>query len=316
MEASVLRVKRKRGADPAEALVISCKRLRAEQEEAAAAEPGPVVTTQVFRLAATVSSQNEPLQKYINEALSRDRACQALHPSSGSKQRIHEELRTWKHVKRQNSRYRVVSSLRPTLTEAEVFSDESDQPTSPDSPLLSTQTSTEASVCATGHTETNGNFQLFDMVQEEPETASEELKDSDPETIICNSMRMIREKLTVSDQGLEHRENNEEFVYDIYYAEASPHNWIQDILSVQPYTQEQELVADDIEPEEIYEDEDDENEESNWRNDYPDEEDSDQEERYQGYYEESEEENDGWSAYRRKNKLSFLEGDDDGEDTD
>lgn len=39
--------------------------------------------------------------------------------------------------------------------------------------------------------------------------------------------------------------------------------------------------------EEVYEDEDDENEEGNWRNDYPDEEgdgDSDREERYGGEY--------------------------------
>lgn len=40
-----------------------------------------------------------------------------------------------------------------------------------------------------------------------------------------------------------------------------------------------------VHEEEVYEDEDDENEEANWRNDYPDEEsdeDSDREERYGG----------------------------------
>lgn len=42
-----------------------------------------------------------------------------------------------------------------------------------------------------------------------------------------------------------------------------------------------------VHEEEVYEDEDDENEEGNWRNDYPDEEsdtDSDREERYGGMY--------------------------------
>lgn len=43
-----------------------------------------------------------------------------------------------------------------------------------------------------------------------------------------------------------------------------------------------------VHEEEVYEDEDDENEEGNWRNDYPDEEesdaDSDREERYGGTY--------------------------------
>lgn len=42
-----------------------------------------------------------------------------------------------------------------------------------------------------------------------------------------------------------------------------------------------------VHEEEVYEDEDDENDEGNWRNDYPDEEsdlDSDREERYVGMY--------------------------------
>lgn len=42
-----------------------------------------------------------------------------------------------------------------------------------------------------------------------------------------------------------------------------------------------------VREEEVYEDEDDENDESNWRNDYPDEDsdaDSDREERYGGGY--------------------------------
>ncbi|KAF6079474.1 solute carrier family 7 member 6 opposite strand [Phyllostomus discolor] len=51
--------------------------------------------------------------------------------------------------------------------------------------------------------------------------------------------------------------------------------WIENILSVQPYSQEWELVNDDQEPEDIYEDEDDENSENNWRNEYPEEESSD-----------------------------------------
>ncbi|KAM8945941.1 putative RNA polymerase II nuclear localization protein SLC7A6OS [Pelodytes ibericus] len=320
MEAAVLRVKRKRGADPAEALVISCKRLRSDQAAAAGEEaatgaaaaadvgPGAAVTTQVFRLAATVSSQNEPLQKYVREAISRDRANQALHPSLGSTQRIQQEIRALKDVERQNSRYRVVSNLRPTCKEGELIVGSPDQLICPDSDLLTTQSNAETSK---GEAETNSNFQLVDMVQEEPDTATELKNEREPETIMCNSVNMIRERLVVSEQskGREHRESSEEFVYDIYYAEASPHAWIQDILSVQPYTQEQELVPEEFEPEDIYEDEDDENEENNWRNDYPDEDDSDKEERYQGYYEDVDED-DAWSTYYRHN-LKDLEKDDD-----
>uniref|UniRef100_A0A8C5QW27 Probable RNA polymerase II nuclear localization protein SLC7A6OS n=1 Tax=Leptobrachium leishanense TaxID=445787 RepID=A0A8C5QW27_9ANUR len=226
---TVLQVKRKREAEPAEALVISCKRLRLEEQENA-----------VFRLAATVSSQNEPLQKYISDALSRDRAAQVLRPSMGSMERIQQG-------------------------------------------------------CEKGDTVTNSHFQLFDMVQEESETPAEEIKEADPEAILCNAVKMIREHLTVSEQsqGSGVREN------------SSPTDWIQDVLYVQLYTQEQKLVPDDLEPEEMYEDEDDENDEGNWRNAYPDEDNNDQEERYQGYFEE----NDG-PSYCNKNHR-FLEEEED-----
>lgn len=67
---------------------------------------------------------------------------------------------------------------------------------------------------------------------------------SDPETILCNSVKMIREKLSVSGDGLgtEHREKEDDYVYDLYYQETAAPGWIQDILSVRPYTQEGELV--------------------------------------------------------------------------
>ncbi|EGW10092.1 Protein SLC7A6OS [Cricetulus griseus] len=58
----------------------------------------------------------------------------------------------------------------------------------------------------------------------------------------------------------------------------APPGWIENILSVQPYSQEWELVNDDQQPEDTYEDEDDENSENNWRNEYPDEESSDEDE--------------------------------------
>lgn len=55
---------------------------------------------------------------------------------------------------------------------------------------------------------------------------------------------MIREKLSVSGDGLgiEHREKEDDYVYDLYYQETATLGWIQDILSVRPYAQEGELV--------------------------------------------------------------------------
>ncbi|XP_056382396.1 probable RNA polymerase II nuclear localization protein SLC7A6OS [Hyla sarda] len=315
MEAAVLRVKRKRGADPVEALIISCKRPRAEDTPESGA-----VTTQVFKLAATVTSQNEPVQKYVQEALSRDRANQVHRPPIGNLQQIQKDLRTCRNAERQESRYRLVSSLRPKCEEGEDSKPDNSQPASPVEiqqhvPEKAEASSSSAAIPKGGKDET---FQVFDIVQEETEKETLDQQASDPETIMCNSVQMIRERLTVSGegQGSEHRENPEEFVYDIYYAESSPHKWIQDILSVQPYHYEQELMNDDVEPDEVYEDEDDENEEGNWRNDYPDEEDdeenSDREERYMGYYEEGDECGRGhaWDVYHQERMKEYDEDSD------
>ncbi|XP_073515411.1 probable RNA polymerase II nuclear localization protein SLC7A6OS [Phyllobates terribilis] len=293
MEAAVLRVKRKRGAEPAGALIISCKRPRTEEEEEERGAEAGAVRTQVFKLAATVSSQNEPLQKYVQDAISRDSDPRVTRPPIGNLQQIQKDLRASKDAERQASRYRLVSSLREKCEEEEDGKSDNSQPASPVDELV--PETAEAS--KKDETDSKGRkdeiFQVFDIEQEETEKETGDLKVSDPETVMCNSVQMIRERLAVSEEGhsSEHRENPEEFVYDIYYAESYPNNWIQDLLSVQPYHYEQELMPDD-EPDEVYEDEDDENEENNWRNDYPDEEDeecSDREERYRGYYEDSDE---------------------------
>lgn len=61
--------------------------------------------------------------------------------------------------------------------------------------------------------------------------------------ILCNAVEMIRERLNVSEDGKEeHHEKEDEYVYDIYYMETSAPGWIQNILSVQPYREEYELV--------------------------------------------------------------------------
>ncbi|KAG9468141.1 hypothetical protein GDO78_013691 [Eleutherodactylus coqui] len=313
MEAAVLRVRRKRGAEPAEALIISCKKPRVEKEESAPA----AVTTQVFKLAATVTSQHEPVQQYVQDAISRDRTSQVHRPPIGSVQQIQKDLRALKDAERQESRYRLVSSLRPKCDESDNSQPASPVEEQPDVPETS-EASAKDEIAAKG--EKDEAIQVFDVVQEETEEDTADPKACDPETIMCNSVTMIRERLTVSQegQGSEHRENPEEFVYDIYYAESSAQHWIQDILSVQPYYCEPELVAAD-EPEEVYEDEDDENEENNWRNDYPDEEEeggSDQEERYMGYYEDSDDgpersRGDAWDAYWKKAQREYDEEEED-----
>lgn len=132
----------------------------------------------------------------------------------------------------------------------------------------------------------------------------------DTEAVLCNNTKMLRERLNICGDGLGEQkwDQDSEYVYDLYYQEMVTPGWIQDILSVRAYADEGELVRVDggtwvwsgtadrtgflsqvpdlvVREEEVYEDEDDENDEANWRNDYPDEEsdaDDDREERYGG----------------------------------
>ncbi|XP_076988943.1 putative RNA polymerase II nuclear localization protein SLC7A6OS [Tamandua tetradactyla] len=254
---AVLRVKRKRRAEPAEALVLACKRLRTGGIESAAQGTSPkelanAAENNVFQLVATVRSQEEPVQPLVRAA---------LRPSGNIQQRIRQGLRATARQMRQEGRYLVVSNNRSSGTSS----------CNPDSQDV--QKNPEAAGDA--------GFQLFDLVHEEgdPEAAAAgSCRTSDPDVILCNSTELIRERLTVSEDepGIGHREGQkfDDYVYDIYYLEMATPGWIENILSVQPYNQEWELVNDDQQPEEIYEDEDDENSENNWRNEYPDEEQS------------------------------------------
>ncbi|XP_069757254.1 probable RNA polymerase II nuclear localization protein SLC7A6OS isoform X2 [Narcine bancroftii] len=284
MAAAVLRVKRKRGAEAAEALLLACKRPRTDGEPA----PQQQVVRTLFRIAATVGSQDDTLQQHVKEAIFKEKALLALKPSSASAQRAHVNVRASRQAARQEGRYKVIASHRRNCLKS--LNDENiDQKSD-----SNTSEAQEEGGCQkiNGTASTSGKdgigsaeeIEVFDVVHHEEDKGDSKHKhctDFGPEgdgleTIVCNSVKMIREKLTVSDcgLGLEHRENMEEYVYDIYYTDGYIiGGGIQDILSVVPYYEEHELISDKLIADETYEDEDDENEENNWRNDYPDEDD-------------------------------------------
>ncbi|NWS12125.1 S7A6O protein, partial [Pachyramphus minor] len=265
--AAVLRVQRKRGGpEPAEALLLACKRRREEPVERS-----------LFKLVTTVSSKNEPVQKYVKDAITRDKAAQSLRPSVGSAQRIIQELRSAKQVERKENRYRVIASHRPDCTETAPAA-RAEAPTDGDRAGSGAKedASQEESAAVDKSSDCCGKFQLFDIVQEEEMVGDSSITSAnqqkiDPDVILCNAVEMIRERLNVSEDAKNHCDKEDEYVYDIYYKETSAPGWIENILSVQPYREEYEWVNDDPVPEEVYEDEDDENDENNWRNDYPEE---------------------------------------------
>nr|XP_040058266.1 probable RNA polymerase II nuclear localization protein SLC7A6OS [Gasterosteus aculeatus aculeatus] len=301
---TILRVKRKRGTDPADALLLACKRIRPETSQS----PGDVVPepneaeveNSVFKLVATVATQDAPVQTQVRQALARPRMAHAMRPSAASSQRITGDLRSTKWSTRREERYRILSSHRSGLSgPAEQLAPPAGAPES------AAQPAEEQDKCLG-----LGAVQVVDVLHEDVEDKdglSSKALCSDPEMILCNSTKMLRERLSITGEQLGggHREQDDDYVYDLYYQETVTPGWIQDILSVRAYTDEGELVPDlVVHEEEVYEDDDDENEEGNWRNDYPDENsdaDSDAEERYGGYWEEEHSYSQrSWARYQRE----------------
>ncbi|XP_049642454.1 probable RNA polymerase II nuclear localization protein SLC7A6OS [Suncus etruscus] len=257
---AVLRVKRKRSAEPAEALVLAYKRLRGGEEPSETQKDLPLrqledaVEKNVFQLVATVRSQEEPFQPLVRAA---------LRPARSSEQRIRRGLRASAQKMRLEGRYRVVSSHRSLGSCSGRLEPPQEGRGEPDAAT----------------TEDPG-FQLFDLIHEEgdaKETDGGSDKPSNPDVILCNSIELIREQLTISEDVPRvgpQEEQKDDYVYDIYYLEKNIPGWIENVLSVQPYREEWELVNNDEPSEDIYEDEDDENSENNWRNEYPDEDNS------------------------------------------
>ncbi|XP_072321528.1 probable RNA polymerase II nuclear localization protein SLC7A6OS [Eucyclogobius newberryi] len=296
---TILRVKRKRGTDPADALLLACKRIRPEASqstnETVPEPPEEEVENSVFKLVATVATQDAPVQTQVRQALARPRLAHALRPSAASSQRILGDLRSSKWSTRREERYRLISNHRTAVSAP---AEEQNAPTETSQTVVDNTKDQDKSWAV-------GEIQVVDLLHEDaqdPDKSGKKL--TDPEVIMCNNMKMLRERLSVSGDGLggAHREPEDDYVYDLYYQETATPGWIQDILSVRVYADEGELVPDlVVHEEEVYEDEDDENEEGNWRNDYPDEgsdEDGDREERYGGYWEEE-------HSYSRRNWAQY-----------
>ncbi|XP_077420090.1 putative RNA polymerase II nuclear localization protein SLC7A6OS isoform X1 [Vanacampus margaritifer] len=310
--ATILRVKRKRGTDPADALLLACKRIRPETNQApgeTAPEPGEAdVEKSVFKLVATVATQDAPVQTEVRQALARPRVAHALRPSANSSQRIFGDLRSAKLGFRRDERYRILSSHRtatgltlPTHTQTRQAGD--------GAAVLEEEVQEEEEV-ARKREKCLGleEVQVVDLLHEDLPEQDKSLSKSDPDVILCNNTKMLREHLCINEQRRRrpHGDGNVEdvdadYVYDLYYQETP--GWIHDILSVRAYADHAQLVPEEeAREEEAYDDEDDENEEGNWRNDYPEDEsdDGDREERYgHDWDEDDNEEGDEGSSCRR-----------------
>ncbi|XP_065830729.1 probable RNA polymerase II nuclear localization protein SLC7A6OS [Oscarella lobularis] len=254
----LLRVKRRRWEDPAEAFLISAKRRRDDADKSDQA---------IFRFVATLEEGSEEAANTFVERRSQQLRSQLKLPQTSGIKKKRIEKRAEKQASASLKRYKIVSRQR------DVEDDPSDA-----SDLES---------------EAKRLFQLYDIIEEEEDPKKDKKKETrrsevlealDPDALLCNSVAMIREKLNVAccigDQ------DDSSFVYDLYYPvvdDAVIH--LDRDVRIETLDGLECLYSDDEESQNAVDDEDDSNDESNWRNDYPEEENSesdvDEEERFQ-----------------------------------
>ncbi|ELK23670.1 Putative RNA polymerase II nuclear localization protein SLC7A6OS [Myotis davidii] len=247
--AAILRGKRKPSEEPAEA----SKRLRRDVVESAVRDTLPeglekAAEKNVSQLVATTCSQEDLVQPLLR----------ALPQPLATPQCIRHELRA--------STQKIQQEGRPSG----LLSDDLESEDARENPEANSDT----------------GFQLLDLVHEgDPEAAAAaSCKVSDPDVTPCNSVELLPGRLTISEDGpsVGHREERkDDYVYDTSSLEAPIPRWIQKVLSVQPVSQEWELV-DEGKPQEGVDEEEDENSENNWRNEYPEKESSDGDEDSRG----------------------------------
>ena len=133
-----------------------------------------------------------------------------------------------------------------------------------------------------------GNMNIIDVISSDYiETAAPSVDETNKrgkkaDAITCNGVELIREKVSPINKSRRNVEldlKQNEYVYDIYYAKnvdihldlLYPNNF--EIKSFNQNLEFDDNLLD--EPDDVYEDDEDSNDEANWRNDYPDEDEDD-----------------------------------------
>jgi len=195
-----------------------------------------------------------------------------------SQQTIQDRLRQQKKLLDQEARFKVISSNRENGTDS---ASKSDSNTRLSEEVQRTDAATEEAIDDVD-LEVQRLLSVYDLVKDEESLSSDTKRQErlarkakqteDTNAILCNSVKMIREKLTVSDgpRTEQIKSDKEGYVYDFYYP-SDNYGRLGDIVEVLPF--DSDLVHETLEGDfgELYDDEDDSNDEGNWRNDYPDE---------------------------------------------
>ncbi|XP_061197175.1 probable RNA polymerase II nuclear localization protein SLC7A6OS [Saccostrea echinata] len=312
--ATIVRVKRRRYEDPAENIVLSCKKLKSDIADTSKHETDGCES--YLKFAGTVISKDEVISKHIKDAIRKEklqREYKSHQPGALPRSRRHKKESS------KANRFKITSSFR-ALDLAALDKECDDCVEKKISPLKSTdvcdickkesakhsesKTSInasencekeldlcncrknvtvnsaegvekeqrnlhEASSVANGAQSAEKVYHLYDVEvnQSNLPTFESLIQEAQNASLVtCNSEQMVHEQVP--------QEKEEDYVYDLYYTNSRDFNLqlFESSLSIHSlYADNLEYGYNGEEDHEIYEDEDDENEESNWRNDYPDE---------------------------------------------
>ncbi|XP_062611189.1 probable RNA polymerase II nuclear localization protein SLC7A6OS [Saccostrea cucullata] len=316
--ATIVRVKRRRYEDPAENIVLSCKKLKSDVADIGQHDKDGCES--YLKFAGTVISKDEVISKHIKDAIRKEklqREYKSHQPGVLPRSRRHKKESS------KANRFKITSSFR--ALDLAALDKEGDDCTEKEiSPLKSTDTcdicrkqiakrsksqtgigtekgehgekehdfcncrqniivnsaegvekgqrnSHEASSAASGAQSTEKVYHLYDVEVNQstrsnlPTFESLIQEAQNASLVTCNSEQMVHEQVP--------EEKEEDYVYDLYYTNSRDFNLqiFESSLSIHSlHTVEYDYMNGE-EDHEIYEDEDDENEESNWRNDYPEE---------------------------------------------
>ena len=231
--ATVIRVKRKRHAEPAEALLLACKKTKHDENFKGNSGMADIIQIKekVFHYATTMganASMDETIKEKVKNAILLRNKLKTIYKPQSS-EHVQKTLKK-KHVM-YGRKYNVIGLPDSVGNGAGRSSQNHNSgndnnmqlpvPTDQDPPSNSHE---KSDVVLDAKDELNNLAPLLDV--EEEAVNSSPLKSED---ILCNSVKMFREKLHVSEP------KQDDFVYDLYVCKKTPEKWnIQDILYVQP----------------------------------------------------------------------------------
>jgi len=213
--ATVVRVKRKRHADPPVALLLASKKIKNDEHFKGKSGMADVIKIEenVFRFATTVASSgmDESVKDKVKSVMKEHKKTNSIYhlqPIAGIKRTFDA-----RKLKPEHERYKLVRK-----------EDELARKSTENSAKVGRPVVCRARSCCDDKT-VSCFSSVLDVVEKEAVSPSK------PDDIICNSVKMFREKLCLPEPYAA----NDEYVYDLYYCEQTQRDWnVKDILYVQP----------------------------------------------------------------------------------